>query len=504
MNNWKLALTVLPIAAAAACHDVDGPLARSLEPPRRASLTGATGPDTTFFIYAPSGSVVPLMNFPYPTYVTLEGSGTFLLSAEPLLPPGTQQYVPQQTVPITGVSDPRRGCALDVSVWYGGSKVDSFGDCHVTPKLDTLRMDNSPTWQIKRGTMPDDRPGDCNATGTGCHSVNPFDYQLVRERAIPVKLNKPRPSQRTANFKSINSVQVTFYVKKTPDSLIIRGVQTAHPLSVTFWQWIGADSTRETTPARSSCPSPNLLYCEYIIREAGRMVLKAFTGGYEQVTSSTVQCIMPPADTILDDAKGDFSLREALRDALDRSNPDSAPGAGATALHRGYRHEEGGVIWRLPDSSYLAIRMDDFAATECHYNPTVGPPPVPGAIPVAVYHTHPSNPGDDVYGCGKDSNGVKTRDYPGGPGVLPTMDDPREAGGGSGWQRGATKGDWPYADNNDVPVFILQKDGTAWRLTPHFPGPKKNNPYHWTAFGKAFDPANPAGKCTWPKSYYPS
>lgn len=55
-----------------------------------------------------------------------------------------------------------------------------------------------------------------------------------------------------------------------------------------------------------------------------------------------------------------------------------------------------------------------------------------------------------------------------------------------------------------IPVYVLQKDGTAWRLDPNYPLPKKNNPNHWSAFGKAYDSSHPAGRCTWVKKFLPS
>jgi hypothetical protein len=30
---------------------------------------------------------------------------------------------------------------------------------------------------------------------------------------------------------------------------------------------------------------------------------------------------------------------------------------------------------------------------------------------------------------------------------------------------------------------------------------QEENPFHWSAFGNAYDPAHPAGKCSWTKNY---
>jgi hypothetical protein len=60
---------------------------------------------------------------------------------------------------------------------------------------------------------------------------------------------------------------------------------------------------------------------------------------------------------------------------------------------------------------------------------------------------------------------------------------------------GDTKGDWPTADQLGAQVYILEKNGTAWRLDPNFHGDKKNNPNHWNVH---------AGKCSWVKKYKPT
>jgi hypothetical protein len=56
-------------------------------------------------------------------------------------------------------------------------------------------------------------------------------------------------------------------------------------------------------------------------------------------------------DQFLNDSTNDFQFRATLLDALALSNPDSLPGVGATAQHAGFRHEEAGIIWHMPDGS---------------------------------------------------------------------------------------------------------------------------------------------------------
>jgi hypothetical protein len=395
-------------------------------------------------------------------------------------------------------------CALGLSMSDNYGPLTSFGNCGAPVKIDTLLSRKLQTPWIIRGPLPVKHWYECSNVTDVCHYLNVGDYSTVRERAVPVALNKLKASKRTSTFASATD-SLTFTASRTPDSIRVAGRDTLHPIAITFWQWIGGDMTRNPTqPWTTPCHSNLLLTCRYAPQESGRMVVKAFTGGYEQSSSVTVQCIIGPNDPMLNDSTGDFGLRDAMRDALDRSNPDSLPGAGANSLHAGYRRETGGAVYQLADSSFKVVPLDDFSATECHYDPHAGGslPGEPGSHLVAVYHTHPADSADDVYGCGKDSNGVATRSYPGGPGVLPTMADPKQTGGGSGYKKNDTKGDWPFANSAGIPVFILQKNGTAWRLDPDFQGPKKNNPNHWSAFGNAYDPNHPAGKCTWPKKYY--
>lgn len=498
-------VAIVAAATGVGCHDVESPLNHATPVPVRAAKVGASGPDSTFTIAGDRGwppTQTPMIQFPWDTWVTLEASGTVHLNAKPKLPNGGGNYVQAGDFGATGGVDHHNGvCFLNLNLQDNYGNLSSFGQCEATPKIDTILSRKLQAPRITRSAMPSNFPYECaNDEYTICHWITAGSSSTVRERAIPVTLNKLKSSKRVSSFATSESI--SFTASKTPDSIYITGGGLM-PMAITYWEWIGADSTRNSTPPWAGpCHSNGSVGCTYTVYESGRMVVKAFTGGYEQSSSTTVQCLMTPDDPMLNDSTGDFGLREALMDAMDRSNPDSSPGVGANSLHAGYRRETGGVVWLLPDSSYLSVRMDDFGATECHYAPTAGAPPVTGAIPVAVYHTHPSEKNDPIYGCDKSTNGVGPRQYQGGPGVLPTMDDPVNTGGGSGWKKGDTKGDWPYADSNEVPVFILQKDGTAWRLTPHFQGPKKNNPFHWSAFGNKYDPAHPAGKCTWPKKYY--
>jgi hypothetical protein len=143
------------------------------------------------------------------------------------------------------------------------------------------------------------------------------------------------------------------------------------------------------------------------------------------------------------------------------------------------------VIWELPNGGgFIAVPNSDPNATECHFGPMQGPPPVPNATAYATYHTHPSKYKDKVYGC-RPQNGVKVSQYPGDGKPVPTMGDPWKCGGGS-------PGDWAYVSDtvSGKPTYIPQKDGVAWRLDA-VNTPNCNNTKHWNAVGPN------AAKCTW-------
>jgi hypothetical protein len=216
------------------------------------------------------------------------------------------------------------------------------------------------------------------------------------------------------------------------------------------------------------------------------MTLKAYVGGWEQTGSVTVQCLTSPTDSVLNDSTTDYQVRETLLDELSLSLPDSAPDLGYDATHIGFRRERGGIIWKLSNGSFLAVDQPDSSATDCHYTFSAGSPPQSGAVPSAVYHTHPNIPGDTVYGCGRTPNGLRYKDYPGDNAGLDAIvvDDSAAAGGSSE--------DWGVVNDTGSPGYMIDKAGYVFKLSPT-PNSKPDRAYvkQWIAKGKV------VGKCAW-------
>jgi hypothetical protein len=283
------------------------------------------------------------------------------------------------------------------------------------------------------------------------------------------------------------------------------------PIAITFWQWIGADGTgNPVQPWTSPCHSNGLLTCWYKAYESGRMIVKAFTGGWEQTATITVQCATP-GDPALNDSITDFSAREELLNVLAMSNPDSSPGAGRNENNpRGWRHESGGVIWQLPNGGgYQFVPWDDVFSTQGSYHlPSLEwdetAAPVPGATPYATVHSHPNNPGDTLY-TGRDNDLTILEDgtiapYSRWPGD--TLDNgnlrPFAHKGAEDPFRAGSEEDWRRVVERNLPTFIVTTDsvGQVFRL---------NVPPVWenrasTPFRKNGGTPNER-KCTWVKKY---
>ncbi len=462
----KLALLgVATISFSSGCRDAAGPVARGLPVPTQISKTvGPPAPRT--YVLAPSpNSAVNLSQYQRDTWTTLIASGSVYMYAEPKLPNASSQYVyPGGPVGVTGWADPRTdgGCILHVKISDG---LPGFGPCASAGITDTLLFARLATPRAIRGPLPNSGLYECSNYHDNCHSVLLSDFSTIVEQPIPVTLNKLKTSKRTAMFPANGGV--TFTASRTPDSIWVRNGKFAHPITVTLWQWIGADSTRLTSNAYCLFATANPL-CTFYPQEAGRMVVKAYTGGWEQTSSVTVQCLAMPADSALNDSTNDFQVREGLREALAASNPDSAPESGWNASSpKGWRQEVGGVIWKLPNAGgYQFVQYIDPNATACRNSLPVSryeavATPVPGAEPYGSFHTHPNLPlVEAVYGCaGKTMlNGVEVpfAQYPGDtsstgallpPGAVAVEDS----------ARAGSNGDWNYAHNFGLPMFIMKK-----------------------------------------------
>jgi len=378
---------------------------------------------------------------------------------------------------------------------YGA--LDSWGDCEATATVNTILSRRLQSPWIVRGVLPQKHYYNCSQTSDVCDHIADGSASTVVERPVPVALNKLSASRATID--TLHLAPVNFSGSITPDSLTVRGVRKAHPFHVTLWQWIGADSTRNPTLAGPGCTTT--LLCTYTPPESGRMVLKVFVGGWEQTSSTTVQCVMYPADSMLNDSTNNFKSREDLLDLLAQSNADSSSKAGWNGANpKGWRHEVGGVIWKLPNGAgFQFVPSDDPNSTACRN--TVSPSefdlsraPVPGAIPYAGFHSHPNLPGDTVYGCPDSARirGVwqKTKQSPYDPSPFIAV----KLGSGP------SNNDMDYVEANLKPEFIMEKSGLVWRADP----PVENGASpHLTVFRANKAMSASQRRCTWVKKYQP-
>lgn len=333
MNKLKVAqaLGVSLLLAGLRCSEETGPRSGAIlvPSPRLSNVSGP--PDSTFWIPADRGwppAQIPLINFPQDTWVTLESPGQVYLIAAPKLPGASSYYIfPSRYVPATGGVDhhPDGNCYLGLNVKDNYGILPPFGDCGGAVKVDTLLTRKNNPVLITRGPLPTTHYYECSTTSDKCHSLNPGDGSTVRQRPIPVTL-RLKPSRKTSRFLTLDSL--VFTASMTRDSIFVGGVMYAIPKPViTFWQWIGADTTRNPVPPWTSpCHSSTSLTCRYTPYEAGRMIVKAVLGGWEQTATTSVQCLLPdpstppttfpyPSDSILNDSLGDFAVRAGLLDA---------------------------------------------------------------------------------------------------------------------------------------------------------------------------------------------
>jgi hypothetical protein len=157
-------------------------------------------------------------------------------------------------------------------------------------------------------------------------------------------------------------------------------------------------------------------------------------------------------DSILDSPQ----VQTALKVALDSSNPNATAGTGV-------KKEHGGLIWRMPDGSFLAQIITDptiSSATECTYNLTgvPTPPPDPSAYYVAIFHTHPYSLREAVYQCPAD---------PGEPLPAQTRGDGRPiAMGTPDLNGGGSNEDWDAASQFSSGGYVINKSGRVYKFTP--------------------------------------
>lgn len=206
-----------------------------------------------------------------------------------------------------------------------------------------------------------------------------------------------------------------------------------------------------TFAATSPC-APSVNPCVFNVEHAGTMFVTATIGGNQELATAHVAVVCPSVgDSILDNP----GIVDSLKAAYTASNMDAPVGTGQ-------RREIGGGIYKRPDGTYLTAVVFDPNATECTYNPNIVPPRGPGkdsaAILVAIYHTHPSDAGEKVYGCppnGKEKYAQNLGDV---PHLQPQTAGPDwSTGGGSTF-------DWEWTRTGEIADYVVAKSGRIWRL----------------------------------------
>lgn len=210
--------------------------------------------------------------------------------------------------------------------------------------------------------------------------------------------------------------------------------------------------------------SPSANPCVTAIAQPGTMFVTALIGGNQELASAHVQLLCPTVGDSILDAPG---IVDALKLALEASNPNAEPGTGV-------KHEQLGGIFRRQDGTYFTVPANDPSATECHTNPMlVSQAPPPGedsATFVALYHTHPSKTWEPVYGCYSDSL-FDYAQYKGEPNKKIPLADPDHNGGGS-------PGDWGTT-NQGFHQYIINKNGHIWHLVPNSLPDTNHLEYSW-------------------------
>jgi hypothetical protein len=390
----------------------------------------------------------------------------------------------------------------------------NFGACGSSQQINISKIVGGSV-TVRRGPPPKQNSYDCDPWGQAtCHSVS--GSQSVRLRPVPVAL-KAKASPKVVNFAA-GTTPVTFTGFLNPDSLTVQGGRQPFTFAVTSWQWITADSSRVVTPTSGApCLFPSgagaTRNCIFTPQGSGRMVLSGFAGGYQQTTSTSVQCFMTPADFIANDTTSDFSAREELLEALLLSHSDSSPTAGWNASNpKGWKNETPGVLWKLPNGGgYQFVPYNDPSSNACKSSLPASAyaesnAPVPGAEAVAGVHVHPNKWYEPIYGC--DTVEVKGVKVPGAqfPGDVDENGQPRPvnrqreedentAGSDVDWR-------WVHNSNGPLPMFIMTATGYALRLdhpmTTNLRGPHKA----WPIAKFALDLGGAAArKCAWVKKY---
>ncbi|MDQ6769370.1 MAG: hypothetical protein M3Z54_05235 [Gemmatimonadota bacterium] len=492
------------LAIALACSEVVGPAARIVQPTGRvANIAGP--PDPQAYILSSAGlSSVELTghNYRYPTWIVVKPNGPrFMLTAYPPALPASG------SVGATGVSGGRNGCDFNAKVFFG-QMAYGFGPCGAGAAWDTLLVQGQGF--IRQGSFPLDFTSpdnsDCppHTTGT-CHVQELTDISFT-VWPYPALMVPVTASPRAVAFNSVDYQQVTFTTGPNPAKIPIGGVLVTDTMTTTSWVYTAADGTLDGNMCSGGYP---ILVCRPYLHKSGRLVVKAWVGGWEQTSTITVQCLVG-GEPALDDSLNDFRIRGDLLDVLVTSNADSSPSAGWTGQdwnRQLSRHESGGVIWRLANGGgYVFVPYEDPTSDAVHYHladsayaPSAAP--IPGATPYAAVHDHPTKEDSVAYGwnsmavmpdggttaCSRHPGDMMADGYNPAPLCQKAPEDTLT------WK--GDGGDSAFVAHSRMPFFQITNGGFVWRL--NYP---QTNPATATRF-------RPSGgsvaqrKCAWVKKY---
>jgi hypothetical protein len=493
-EKW-LIVSAVALTAALACRELTGPSDGSLRVPNTVAKTTVPDPSTyTMSSAAYSYAELVNNNYLHPQWIVVKPNGPRfqLTGALPALPA-------TQSVGATGAAGGRNGCDLNARISFG-MVAYSFGECGQGAQWDTVLAQGQGF--IRQGSSPLDYTSpdnsDCPPATTGsCHilELTSISFTVWPYPALMVPVTA---SPGAVPFSSVSYQQVNFTTAPNPPTLVVGGVTHADTMITTSWVYTAADGTLDGNMCTGGFP---ILTCSPYLHKSGRMVVKAFLGGWEQTSTISVQCLVTPADSVLNDTTSDFKVRDSILDLLVRSNADSAPDAGFNITHEwtgGWQHETKVQVWRLPDGGTEAdtvpLAISD-ACTVGFYQPS---PPVPNAHLLADFHVHQTKQYDPLY-CnttiryhGRDIHIART---------------PTEAA--QGRRQGYQEPDTSSADRADrsaanaisaanggaVPAYVLKHGGWLLKISP-VANDSLPNPQTWY---RVFGGTATQQKCAWPR-----
>jgi hypothetical protein len=494
MNKFAICIGgLISCVAVVSCREVDGPSSHVFRIPVSPAFSQGPPVPQTYTVSSNAYSATELINnnYLYDTWIVVRPNGPmFYLEAYAPAKPVTGYYG------ATGAAGGRNGCDLNSIVSFG-QVYTGFGNCGgggVGGNDTTVARGQG---FIKQGSFPLDFAApdlsDCppHTSGT-CHQLELVDRTFT-VWPIPVTMKQVKAVPRTVNFNSMPNgyVDVAFTTGANPDSLVIHGGKVAMPISTTHWVYRAGDGTLDGNMCPGGYP---IVTCIPHLHKAGRMVVDAFTGGWEQSSTVTVQCLTNPADSILNDTTNDFQVRSALLKMLDSAHPEVPPGFGYDSVKgRGLMHEITGNIWKLPNGGgYMLVPFDSSKNTECvSYHDSAAPPPVPNAVRVGRAHTHQNPWNKPVYGCetkvtnnGRDS--IQFSKFPGDTanGKRPYIKNRKD------FEKGGSGQDW-LSMMFDLPPktnYVIDADGTVAEVS-YYTLANAGRIHNWAP--------STANKCAW-------